>query len=547
MNQERVIRLIKYPFSNIAKTLKLYVPLFFIIMLILFILMCVFGVRGNIKSEREKQFDDYAAVAIVDIDSAKSIVPASISEELVENLASPYIIDYYAFSEYRAGSDMMEGIVYTDLKSDISRSKYFEFGSLRGEPKIDMPFILTTYSDVSKSTHFRTDKREIIDGRFAENAYECNIGDELARANGLSVGDNIKIYLYLDKMDVYSKILHVSNKLRYPDAPSPPAHFEFQIVGIYEDNTDILSNELNLVTYKQIGIERPTSAVLYLGIESMVVLEGLEIVTYNLLDDNEEFIIEEISRVQVTQEEADELTSDKIVGIDIFASYDKLSRNNILTSSSIAPNSAYDIGVLYARDQEDVLSYLEEKSGELPEQYVFLDTVDMYRTIQRLFEKTENSFMILLLVSFIIGTIFCSLIIIYVLKDRAYDISVFSLIGMTRIKITALITSEILVISTLAYAAAGWLYHVLFPKIARFVYEWEGNVLINDLNTNITATITASEDILFNARDAEYFASADLSSAFYGFCAVIVFTLIISLFATLFIARHEPMKMMAKR
>jgi len=544
--------MLKYTFLNITKTAKLYAPFFSIVALLLFILMCALGSREVIKAERENQFGGYAAAVIVNkpTDGNGYVIgmnppPRSINEEFVEAYLNPeYISDYYVFSEYIAFSDKLKSVVLSpEWSARNERAKAEKRGYMPFDGAVGLPFSLTAYSDVSKSAHFRTGDWEMTEGRFAENNKECNISAELARLNGLSAGDDIEIYIYYDFLE-YNRSLNDTAK-----APVTPDYFKFKIAGVYEVYTEeIYSSELTLVAGKEVDKMEVLDYTVSIDINgetgTMTAIEGKDVVTYKFAQNGG--AMEEIERVEVTQEEAESMVKTKTVSLEAMACVNRLSRNEILTASSVAPDMGYDVGVLYTGSQEAALQYIEQTGASLPEDFVFLDSAAMYRAVRLIFKNTESTLMRMLTITGVTAVLFCGLIIIYVLKDRTYDIGVFRVIGMSRVKITALITSEVLTVTALAYGLAGWLYMTAFPAFAGLIYQIYGNSLMTDVILNNFASITPDTGVLSAARDIKHFVSADLRGAVYGLLTVMGFTLLVSLSAALFIARHEPMKTMTE-
>ena len=559
--------MLKHAFSNIIKSIKLYIPLFCIITLILFALLCVYGVRASIAAAYGKQIDSHAIVAITHVLKANNILdarPATIDEEFLKHFRTDDITDFYAFSEFQAGSDsLVMAPPIVDIYGKTSEFVYLDpnvnragFGDLQANlSHLNFPFCLTIYSDIGKSASFMKGDRIITEGRFAENINECNISAALMRENKLSVGDRIEIFLYYNIIDFYSNF----------DNPPPPQYLEFEIVGVYEDYAESTINggintELDALNYGENGfiqtdiIEGVNSPLFFEvwednGFYLNSIREGDEIVTYRIIEaesgDHQDSIREEIDRKPLTQAQIDQMNEPVVSGVFAFLGNIKASLNNILTTAPI--EYGYQVGVMYAKNEDAILNYREFLDGSLPEKYVAADSADKLRTMLFVLEKTENAFANLLSITCTVGALFCILIIFYVLKDRVYDIGVFRILGLSRAKIAAMITGEFLSVSAVAYAAALCLYDVLFTRIAAFVLNEHANYLISDFIVNKNQSAAPDSSYLFAVRDMEYFTYADPQGMLYGFIALIIFTVLISLAAVLFISRHEPMKVMAER
>lgn len=458
----------KYSFINIHKNLKLYVPLFFITTLTLFALICVFTVRNNVLSAQEEQFGEYAVVAI----SPKNVTSVLITDEWIEHYSmTEFTNDFYGFSEFWAGSETL---------TPMPTSVYEPWGILFNVPfEGTMPYTLIAYSDISKSPHFKFEDRRIIDGRFALNTDECNISTELAELNGLSVGDSIEIYLYYHN----------------------PAFIDFEIVGIYVDNTKNISSELPLVTPR-------------------IIAKSVYENTYSV----------RTSRV----------------------SQENISRNQILTAvpssydlksfSLYSTTSGYGAAVYYTHDEKSIPAYIEAINNILPDELMIYDSADMMRYVHHVLDKTAKSFDWILVIAYLISVIFSALIIFYILKERTYDISVFRARGMSRIKTAFLLSSEVFVVLTLAFAAAGVLYYTTYTSVAEFMYYMQDIFVSNDSSF----WLDFSPEIMNAARAYEFVASVNQEELIYGFVAAIIHTIIVGITASLFISRHEPMKTMTR-
>ncbi|MDR2600047.1 MAG: hypothetical protein LBC73_07205, partial [Oscillospiraceae bacterium] len=217
--------MLKYIFKNLLRTKKLYIPLFIVLTIVLFILMFSFGVRENIAVSNQYEIRKYAAVAI----TGKSNNNYMIDEEFIEKYySSEFTKDYYAFSEFIIGSDMITSTPYTltiEYEDSVGWGRIISPEGRAAGINPNFLFTWLIYSDIEKSTHFWLGDRRIIEGRFAENTREGNISVDLAEINGLVIGDEITFYL---------------NYIR-------SEKITLEIVGIYEDNTEKIINEAVLV------------------------------------------------------------------------------------------------------------------------------------------------------------------------------------------------------------------------------------------------------------------------------------------------------------
>jgi ABC-type antimicrobial peptide transport system permease subunit len=442
--------------------------------------MCSFGIRENTMAAEEKQIGKYAAVAIAAKDGYFSDpfnlpVRINIDEKFIDSHIMPkYVSDYYAFSEWVIAADALIPAIPESPSNEWKDyiETYVEMGHI---------FSLTAYSDISESTHFRLGDRRIAQGRYAENASECNISAELAELNGLSVGDSVKL-----------------NSIYYDDP-----NFTFEIVGIYEDDTEDMTDELELIAPKRSSEK------------DVIEINGT---------------LTEVT--QVTQ-----LTPKHI------------SRNQILTAVSASSDLAkftyagadlgYDILVYYIVDEKSIFACVDELSEILPDQFEIFDSGDTLRALLAIFEITKNSFNTFLTIAGLMGIVLGALIIFYVLKDRAYDISVFRLRGLSRTRTAFLMTGEVFVISLISLTAAWILYVTTFTRLFKPLFEIRGNIYANGDMIDYHKTMDA-------VRNYEIFLSASPLEFFVSLLVTVIFTAIIGLAAALFISRHEPMKAMTE-
>jgi ABC-type antimicrobial peptide transport system permease subunit len=440
--------------------------------------MFSFAYRENIIKAYEQHMGNYAAVAIKSYDYDA----APIDEEFIERFLLPeYTEDYFAFSQNSAESHTLESI---PLSPDYgSQWEIFQFREER-------PFTLTAYTDIEKSPLFRIGDRRIIEGRFAENVSECNISAELAELNGLSVGDYIDI--------VFNFFI------------SPT--FSFEIVGIYENNTEEIIYEADLVNPRKI---------------------------HNYKDEDEYHVV---------------YTS--TLGFDF------LSSNHILTTVQSreelavfrylqSPDSVgFDAVVYYVGDSYGVIAYIDALGDLVPEQYLTLDSGDILRSVILIFEETEKAFSWLIRIVAVVSILFFILIIFFILKDRTYDIGVFRTRGMSQAKTAVLVSGEIFVVSVFAFLVAWIVYVSTFLNIVEPLFITEGNAMM--MESFASSSLDYRGHNLYwlafeNARlNHELFLPAGLIAFLINFLATVVFSLFVGLVAVLFISRNEPIKTMTE-
>jgi len=170
------------------------------------------------------------------------------------------------------------------------------------------------------------------------------------------------------------------------------------------------------------------------------------------------------------------------------------------------------------------------------------DSADMMRYVHYVLDRTARSFNWLLAIAYLINVIFCTLIIFYILKDRTYDISVFRARGMSRIKTAMLLSGEVFIVFTLAFATAGVLYFRTFASVAGFMHQMQDRFT----STDSSFWLDFSPEVMNAAREYEFSATVGFVEFIYGFVAAVIHTVIVGFAASLFISRHEPMKTMTK-
>ncbi|MCL2253990.1 MAG: FtsX-like permease family protein [Lachnospiraceae bacterium] len=221
----------KYYIISLFKNKLLYMPLLIILSLVLYMSLCSFDFMKNVNRVYGERISKYSVAVIAGNNRYRGNI---FSEEHLEEFNNPkYISDYYAFNQFTCNAK----ITPTPFEMQLN-----EFGDYDVVVKEDKPFTLIFYSDISKSTHFKLGDRKITEGRFAEDLSECNISEDLAILNGLSVGDVIEVFFY------------------YNTSTGEPDYFEQKIVGIYEDNTDEANEELELVGSVNKRFDAPVSA-----------------------------------------------------------------------------------------------------------------------------------------------------------------------------------------------------------------------------------------------------------------------------------------------
>ncbi|MDR2599737.1 MAG: hypothetical protein LBC73_05620, partial [Oscillospiraceae bacterium] len=365
--------MLKYTFKNLLKTIKFYIPLLLILATVLLFLLFSLGTRENTIASNQEYLGKYAAVGIV----GRSSNNYMIDEEFIDRFySSEFTKDYYAFSEFSIGSDMLISTPYTltvEYEDSVGWGNIVTpEGRVAG---INPNFLFTwlVYSDIEKSTHFWLDDRRIIEGRFAENTRECNISIDLAELNGLVLGDEITFYL---------------NYIR-------SEKITLEIVGIFEDNTEKIINEAVLVEPVSILANRDGIKSVWYG----------QYVSQNNLSRNQ--------ILSVAQ------TSDELIALN-------------LSDGMAVTEYGYNAVLYYTYDENSVIKYVDWIESMLSNRFVVLDSIAQLRIMSIFYSNVENSVNWLLTIATLICLVLCTLILFFVLKSRIYDIGVFRTRGMPR-------------------------------------------------------------------------------------------------------------------
>jgi len=470
----------------------------------------------HVIEARAAQVGEYAAVAIVYASPHRGTLymrtnqPDTImNNDFMDRYAqSRYVIGHYAFTHRTARSHTLAPIPlsvyfpityrYAEITGMYHQTYYVTEENMhflfRPFPPswhtvgmTGTPFSLNIYSDISKSTHFWLGDRAIVEGRFAENIHEANVSIDLAEKNNLSLGDIIEI------------------NISHPVALYPN-YVSFMIVGFFSDYTGEIINELNLI----LPIWVPETRYIFRNRQDYEI---------------------------------------------ILAGWDTISRNQILTA---APDTSYleainppwistfiDLGhetaVFYVRDLHAIGAFINDISGDLHPYMMTLDSGDTLRFIRQNITNTADAMFRVLSVTLLAGGFFNAVLLFLIFKSRVYDICVFRARGMSRMGVAAFFTVEVGIIALVAYAVAGFLYVNLYTTVLEGVARIQTGLFNIGIPTNTTDVWMNQA---FQLRELELYTSS--LPLLLGFAAVVIFTCLAGIGASLFIARHEPLKTMAR-
>lgn len=100
---------------------------------------------------------------------------------------------------------------------------------------------------------------------------------------------------------------------------------------------------------------------------------------------------------------------------------------------------------------------------------------------------------------------------------------------------------EVFASSALAYMAAGFAYVFAFAPLAEALYRWQDA----NIGENVGFRANVNWQAINLVREQyEFSVTISATEFLLGFAMVAVFTLLVGIMATSFIARHEPMKTM---
>lgn len=171
-----------------------------------------FGSEVDISMDMEKLFTEQGgAGGTINVDDSQFIT----TKQYIDFGQSQYIKDYYLTSSMDTSSSSLKAL---DEDADMG-------GNMVGGPGGDfkMPTMkLVGNTDLSQLEEFNDGSRKISEGRMYENQNECIVGEEFAKLNNISVGQDIE----------------VDNNSIMDAEP-----IKLKVVGIYADYTKAYSNE----------------------------------------------------------------------------------------------------------------------------------------------------------------------------------------------------------------------------------------------------------------------------------------------------------------
>jgi len=534
---------VKYISAKLRDKEKAGYSLFCVCALVLFVLIFSWMIENNTSAAREEQFHKYAAVALLriprgfyDSDNVSNLVShlqarVNFTDALANEFALPkFIADYYLFSHF---TQLHSPDIYGFCRF-VSRNELVlntdPYTLVGGMSLVVPPFSLMIYSDISKSTHFRTGDRQLVEGRFAQNQYEVNMSIALASANGLSVGDTITLTRDIGQLQVLA----------------------FEIVGLYIDNTSRYTPEASLI------MPRDERLVAETGNEFLGRVLSAEFFNYDVgtvLD-----IMRNYTMITAGMHYLNHnillTASTSYVGLERFLLRPNVAYLNLPVGFDArlmgadeygylpVDNPGWEVAIFYLHGEQYLEPFFDAlREMYIPEQFAILHSPDMLMFVRHILDRTSEVFTRFTVVVGAVSVVFLSLLVFYILKSRTYDIGVLRCRGMSRTKVSLFFSFEILIVSLLAYITAAVGVVLFFTPLAEALYRWQDAVIGDDPGFRANINWQA----INNVRESyEFTATLSVPEFFAGLGVTLGFALLAGFAAAVFIARHEPMKTMTR-
>jgi putative ABC transport system permease protein len=230
---------------------------------------------------------------------------------------------------------------------------------------------------------------------------------------------------------------------------------------------------------------------------------------------------------------------------------DSFSRNQILTT---APSSrdivrftgfghaAYSTVVYYVDDVIYIPRLIEAMTPTLHYQHATLDTLLLHNYIQNTYDQTARNALTILIIFGGVGLVSSALLIVYILKSRAYDIGVFRSRGLPRVHTAGFITLESLIVSFVAFVAAMVLHTATFEPVASFMHSFA----LQTVTDEYVQTVGYS----FRYVDLPQFETFSVGLGFaefaLGLAVILIWVTLIGFLSTVYITRFEPIKVLGR-
>jgi len=499
--------LLKYALLNIFKNKKLYIPMLLMVAITMFMLMATFVMHRQIEASLDGISVGYVAVAVgmhpyispdldnVDSENAEFVLRRDNLMERLADVGSDFIIEYYGFRQFLfTGSDTLKPLESTsDTIFNPDVGFWHRFG---GEQ-----FTLIAYSDITLSTHFVTGDRVIIDGRVATNPKEANISEEVAKLNGISIGDIIELYLFREN----------------------PHYVSFEVVGLFRDFGDEITNELALMLPRVLDRQ-----------------EGIEIVDSAIGQVNS-VIVHSLSRNSISRNQI-------LTAVRSSADISGFSPGYITMPDGrtipVEPfDDGYDVLVFYLEDVEHISLFLALIDDYIDGKHFTKDSGDRWRVLSFIAGRTRDTVALFMYVVGLVSIVFCGLLCWFILKSRTYDIGVFRVLGLSKTGVMRLFALEVFFSCLIAFSIAVIAYFVLLNPLIGFVYDMQLSSAISNWDYFQGVDLGLMSEQLANFSFV--IAGGFLPVAF-GFVVITILLIIAGGVTWFFVMRNHPMKIMTR-
>jgi hypothetical protein len=438
------------------------------------------AIRQQTAAAQQKEFNAHAVVVI----KGNANAPFHSYDDFIGAHAThAHVTGYFAFTDF---------LTYSDSITPLPKPEVEGFGFNEQRWVATDNLHLLVYTDISMSTHFQSGSRQLISGKLAVNSNEVNISYELAALNSLALGDSISIVLF----------------------PSNPTAYDFNIVGIYRDQSIRFGSELPHVPYHT---EQITANA------RLINVSGFDSVNGNQL-----------------------LSAATAAEMPYF--YTALPRGNFIRGHQ---NLVY-----YINHESNISSFIEYFRRTLherlhvkcmifgnPENIFILDSSAQMRVIHYLLNRTESGFTWLFIIFGGLSVLFIILLFHYMLKRRAYDICVYRCKGISRNRMVAYMSLEFVLVTAFSYIFSCIFFYYSFTPLAQFIYYSQYSFNRNNPGSIVMGFGFGVSD---TARDFIFDTSFVPLQLVFGFVIVILITAVICAMLASFISRIEPMKMLTE-
>lgn len=386
---------------------------------------------------------------------------------------SSYVSDYYYSLETAMSAKEIEPVSYTELSGEEN-----DEGRENDRKMSTGDFRITGYSDPSYITEFIEGTKKIKDGDMFSADNEENvlvISEELAENNDLEVGDTIVLYNDSDEETTY----------------------EFKIIGIYEDNSEI-----------------DTGGFMHMNAMN--------------------------SRNQMYAP---------------FVTVQKLSTDN--NSSNMGSRIT---AKFYLKNNNDIEAFEKEaRSKGLSDGYtVTTNEEEVLAAVKPIQNVSHFSFTFLIII-LVVGAVILGVINLINIRERKYEIGVLRAIGMKKSKVALEFIAEIFMVALLSLIIGTGIGMVLSQPVTNAMlaseinsYQTESNQITENFGSgNFQRPAMNRDNKGHNNVSVDYVDSLsvhiDALTILQLFLVSLFLTLTTSVISIIFISRYEPNKILQDR